>query len=154
MLPLARKEGLRVEELSDELMVYDVDRHKAHCLSPIAALVWRHCDGQKTIEEISAALRSGGVRVDEEMVWTALHRLGKRDLLQEKIVLPKNAILSSRRNLMRKILAAGGVYAVLTTTIFAPTPARAKSGDRGHEDNHDQNENRQNDDGQGENDQG
>ena len=154
MLPLARKEGLRVEELSDELMVYDVDRHKAHCLSPIAALVWRHCDGQKTIEEISAVLRSSGVRVDEEMVWTALHRLEKRDLLQEKIVLPKNAILSSRRNLMRKILAAGGVYAVLTTTIFAPTPARAKSGDRGHEDNHDQNENRQNDDGQGENDQG
>src|SRR5205823_3996609 len=119
--------------------------------SPIAALVWRHCDGQKTIEEISAALRSGGVRVDEEMVWTALHRLGKRDLLQEKVVLPKNAILSSRRDLMRKILAAGGVYAVLTTTIFATTPARAKSGGRGHEDD-DQNENGQNDDGQGEND--
>src|SRR5439155_26168802 len=95
MLPLARREALRVEELSDELMVYDVDRHKAHCLSPIAAMVWRDCDGRKTVEEISAGLQRNGVKADEEMVWTVLHRLGKWDLLQERIALPEDAIRSS-----------------------------------------------------------
>jgi len=133
MLPLARREGLRVEELSDELMVYDVDRHKAHCLSPLAAMVWRYCEGRKTVEEIPAGLQRNGVKADEEMVWTVLHRLGKRALLQERIALPEDAIRSSRRELMRKIFAAGGIYAVLITTIFALTPACAKSGSRGHE---------------------
>src|SRR5437762_990009 len=114
MLPLARREGLRLEELSDELMVYDVDRHKAHCLSPIAAMVWRDCDGRKTVEEISAGLQRNGVKADEEMVWTVLHRLGKRDLLQEKFALPEDAIRSSRRDLMRKIFEAGGKCVVLT----------------------------------------
>ncbi|MEJ7826475.1 MAG: PqqD family peptide modification chaperone, partial [Solirubrobacteraceae bacterium] len=44
-LPLARSEGLVVEELGDEILVYDLDVKNAHCLSPTAARVWRLCDG-------------------------------------------------------------------------------------------------------------
>src|SRR6266571_4556339 len=36
--PLARKEGLVVKEVSGEVLLYDLDRDKAHCLNQTAAL--------------------------------------------------------------------------------------------------------------------
>lgn len=37
-LPAVRHEGLIVQELSDEVLIYDLDRDKAHCLNPTADL--------------------------------------------------------------------------------------------------------------------
>ena len=42
MKPRARTEGLVVTELPDELLVYDLERHRAYCLNPTAALVFKH----------------------------------------------------------------------------------------------------------------
>ena len=58
MKPHARKEGLVVKELPDELLVYDLERHRAHCLNPTAALVWKHSDGQTSVEEIATLLHA------------------------------------------------------------------------------------------------
>ena len=44
--PLARSEELVIEELGDELLVYDERTQRAHCLSATAARVWRACDGK------------------------------------------------------------------------------------------------------------
>jgi Coenzyme PQQ synthesis protein D (PqqD) len=140
MLPLARTDRLRVEQLSNELVIYDFDRHKAHCLGPVAALVWRACDGRNTAKKISSSLKKQGLLVDEEMTWMVLHRFGKLHLLHQQVALPKNAVSSSRRELLRKALAAGGVCLLLTTTICAPTSARARSdspsGDKGRDAGH------------------
>jgi hypothetical protein len=136
MLPLARKEGLHVEELPDELMVYDVERQKAHCLSPAAASVWRSCDGQTTAHQLSLRLRDQGIHADEEMVWMILHRLSKLDLLAQKVTLPENAIFSTRRALMKKVAAAGGMLLLLTATVAAPAAAQAKSGGEHHKHHH------------------
>jgi hypothetical protein len=131
MLPVARTEKLHVEQLPDELIVYDTARQKAHCLSPAAASVWRNCNGQRTAEDISVQLQKEGIGADKEMVWMILHRLSKLNLLVERIVLPEDAILSSRRDLIKKVAVAGGMLAVLTATIAAPTVARASSGGSG-----------------------
>ncbi len=128
MFPIARNNGLRVEPLSDELLVYDIDRHKAHCLSPTAAFVWQSCDGHTSIEGISARLQGRGIQVDREIVWVVLDRLSKLDLLQEKIKTEDAAINSTRRELIRKMAVAGGLAFLMTATIFAPTAARAASG--------------------------
>ena len=55
--PFARKrEGhLVIDELPDEVLVYDLDRHKAHCLNQTAALVWQHCDGKMAIARWESA---------------------------------------------------------------------------------------------------
>ena len=37
--PKARTDGLLVEEMDGETLVYDLDTHGAHCLNPAAALV-------------------------------------------------------------------------------------------------------------------
>ena len=130
MLPVARKEGLHIEELPDEVMVYDTVRHKAHCLSPAAAHVWRNCNGERTAHDLSVEVQKQGISADEEMVWMILHRLSRLDLLSEKVTLPEDAILSSRRALIKKVAAAGGMLILLTATIGAPTPAQARSGPR------------------------
>ena len=42
MLPVRRAEGLIVQEVAEETVVYDQKGHRAHCLNKTAALVWRH----------------------------------------------------------------------------------------------------------------
>ena len=53
MLPKARQERLTTQVLPDETLVYDHERHKAHCLNVTAALVWRHCDGHTSLDELA-----------------------------------------------------------------------------------------------------
>jgi hypothetical protein len=45
---------LVINELTDEVLVYDLKRDKAHCLNQTAAAVWKLCDGQRTVAEIAA----------------------------------------------------------------------------------------------------
>ena len=52
-LPNARREGLIVEELAEETLVYDLDTHRAHSLNSSATLVWRHCDGRTSVSEMA-----------------------------------------------------------------------------------------------------
>jgi len=55
--PKAREEGLIVEPLDDELLVYDTQSYRSHALNPTAAPVWRHCDGRISLPELA---RSSG----------------------------------------------------------------------------------------------
>lgn len=125
-LPEAREEGLIVEELQDELLVYDLERHKAHCLKGTTALIWRDCDGRTSVREITARLRKAlKTPIDEDIVWVALHRLGKANLLQKRVTLPKEiAASSSRRDMMKKVAALGGISVI---SLVVPTAADAAS---------------------------
>src|ERR1051326_9112162 len=97
LLPRARKNGLAMEQIEDELLVYDLDRNKAYCLNRTAALVWQHCNGRTSPAEMAKLLRKKlGVKVegkadgkvDERAVWYALDQLSCDRLLDEKIALP------------------------------------------------------------------
>lgn len=54
--PLARAEGLIVEDLGEEVLVYDLESDRVHCLTPTAARVWRACDGQTVASGLAATL--------------------------------------------------------------------------------------------------
>src|SRR5262245_18504542 len=43
--PRAKTSELVVKKVGEELLVYDLARHKAHSLNRVAAAVWRACDG-------------------------------------------------------------------------------------------------------------
>jgi hypothetical protein len=125
--PRARKEGLLVQELSDEVLVYDLERHKAHCLNPTAALVWKNCDGRTSIREMARLLeKSTGTSADEEIVWCALNQLKKFRLLTEANDFPVGVERISRRALIRRVGTAA-VLLPLITTIAAPTAEAAAS---------------------------
>jgi hypothetical protein len=56
--PTRRTSGLVVKTVRDEVLVYDLDRHRAHSLNPVAAAVWRSCDGARDLPALAAAARA------------------------------------------------------------------------------------------------
>lgn len=119
--PCARKDGLLVQELANEVLVYDLERHKAHCLNPTAAQIWKHCDGRTSVAQMTRLLeKSLGTGVDEDVVWCALNQLEKDHLLEDKVAWPVGMERISRRELVRRVGVAA-VLLPLITTIAAPT---------------------------------
>jgi Coenzyme PQQ synthesis protein D (PqqD) len=119
--PHARKEGLVIQELPDELLIYDLNCHKAHCLNQTAAFVWKHCDGKTTVPEIAARLRKEfDATGDEALVWLALDQMEQSQLLREPIARPSNGKRTSRREVLRKAGLAATVGLPLISSILAP----------------------------------
>jgi hypothetical protein len=118
MRPLARSGGLVVRELPDELVVYDRERHQAHCLNRTAALVFRRADGRRTVEEIAALLGPGA---GEETVRAALDQLASAGLLDTGRTPPA----PSRREALRRVGLGAAVLAPVVASLLVPTPAEA-----------------------------
>lgn len=118
-VPMARKEGLLVETLPDEVLVYDLDRKEAHCLNYSAALIWRHCDGKRNVSEIAGVIsRHMNIAIDEDFVWYGLSHLSKTGLLEVDFARPDGQPNAARRNLIRKIGLAVSVPLVIS--VLAP----------------------------------
>ena len=125
-IPEMRKKGLVVQELSGEVLVYDRDRNKAHCLNSTAALVWNHCDGKTSVAQITRAIeREIKAPVDEDVIWLGVDQLSKTHLLQERARVPENKSGLSRREVMKRIGLAAAVALPVVTSIMAPTAAQA-----------------------------
>jgi hypothetical protein len=124
--PLARKDGLIIQQMPDETLVYDLESHKAHCLNRTAALVWQHCNGEMSVKEIARHLEVElKATVGEEVVYLALDQLGKDNLLEKRIPLPAQMGGLSRRELMRRAGLATAVALPFVISIIAPTAAQA-----------------------------
>jgi Coenzyme PQQ synthesis protein D (PqqD) len=123
-VPEARTEGLVVQHLTDEVLVYDQDRHKAHCLNYTAALVWKQCDGKTSVSQMATLLeKEFNTPVNEEVVWLALDQLAKTHLLNKRVRLPETGV--SRREVIRRIGLTAAVALPAVTSILAPTAAQA-----------------------------
>ncbi len=133
--PKTRKKNVLTRELGDELLIYDEDRHEAHCLNRTAGLVWKHCDGRTSIEQITARLVkefSGDLDtpIDERLVWYAVSQFKRDHLLEDKIEIPKAVLASVNGHLNRRqVIRALGLTAIvavpLVHSIVAPTAAQA-----------------------------
>jgi hypothetical protein len=124
-LPRARYDGLLVETVGEELLLYDRDSHIAHCLSPIAACVWRHCDGERDVTELAALTGAS-----EDLVTDALHELREKDLLDAEPQLLQSTVPGiSRREVVGRGVRLGAAVAAapLIVSATAATPAMAAS---------------------------
>jgi len=119
--PRARREGILIQELSDEVLVYDLEDHKAHCLNKMAAMVWERCDGNMTARAIALSVGDElNTEVDERIVWHALDELGKAQLLEKRIEPPEGKARVSRRELMRRAGIAAMIAIPVVSSILAP----------------------------------
>jgi hypothetical protein len=126
--PKRRQDGIRVEEFQGEVLVYDLERHSAHCLNGVAVAVWRLADGRSSVDQIAHRIANeyGGDR-DEALVWRALEELAGASLLDTP--LPSAAVDTDRRRLVGQLGWAAAIPLVLS--IAVPTPAFAQSGPTG-----------------------
>jgi hypothetical protein len=124
-LPRARRDGLLEETVGEELLLYDRDSHTAHCLSPIAACVWRHCDGEHNATELAELAGAS-----ESIVADALHELREKHLLDAEPELMQSTIPGvSRREAISRAARYGAAAAAgsLIVSATAATPAMASS---------------------------
>jgi hypothetical protein len=125
---LARKTDIVVQEMPEEVLVYDLKSHKAHCLNKSAAFIWEHCDGQTTVADLTKLMSEEfKTPVDESLVWHAIERLGKANLLAKKMSRPNGVTFRSRRAMLGKLGTAALLSVPVVMSITSPVAAAAAS---------------------------
>lgn len=126
--PKSLQNDIIIQELADELLIYNTKTNRAHCLNQTARLIWDECDGAKTISEISRAVsRRTGAKVGEDLIWFAVERFKQDGLLAnaDEVILPE--VNYSRREAVRRVGLAAVVALPAVTSIVAPSAAMALS---------------------------
>jgi hypothetical protein len=121
MKPVARRRGLVVRDLPGEVLVYDTDTHRAHCLNRTAGTIFRHADGTRTVGDLVALV--GGDGADEGVVRGAIADLAEAGLLEEEAA--SSASVLSRREVVRRVGIGAAVLLPAVVSVLAPTPAGA-----------------------------
>ncbi len=123
-VPVARKEGLVIQEMPDEVLVYDLDTNKAHCLNQTAAFVWKSCDGRNSVADITKLVGdNSGNAVPEDLVWLAIDQLSEKNLLANNLKANFNG--STRREVIKKIGLAAVIGIPVIASLTAPTSVLA-----------------------------
>jgi hypothetical protein len=123
-LPIARTEKIVIQELENEVLIYDLNLDKAYCLNETSATIWQLCDGSKTVPEISQAVsKKFGATASDDMVWLALEQLKKDQLISNEFQSTFSGL--SRRAAIRKMGLASAIALPTIISIIAPTSACA-----------------------------
>lgn len=123
-VPVARKQGLVVQEMPEEVLIYDLDTNKAHCLNDTAAFVWKSCDGKNSVADIAKMFASDkGKPIPEDLVWFAIEQLNDKKLLSSEIA--TNFKGQNRREVIKKIGLASMIALPIVASLAAPTSVLA-----------------------------
>lgn len=128
LLPLARREGLVIKEVDDEVLVYDLERDQAHCLNASAALIWQLCDGKTSIAQMATTFgQESNARPDPNLILLGLQDLRRNQLLEAAPSAGQSvaALGMSRREAVRRIGMGAAIALPLVISISAPTPVQA-----------------------------
>ncbi len=126
MRPVASNDRLLLRELAGELVIYDLERHEAHCLNRTAAFVFKQCDGRSSVAEIASRLQAEfGRPAGEDLVWQALEQLDGARLLAHIPTRTPEPSGFSRRDVVRRVGLGLAVAVPVVSSILVPTPAEA-----------------------------
>jgi hypothetical protein len=127
--PVSRKADIVVQELGNEVLIYDLKIHKAFSLNETSALVWQACNGNRTINEISAQISAQlNSPVNEEFVWLALEQLKKENLIENEAEVSAPFEGMSRREVIRKVALTSLIALPIVSSLVAPMAVHAQSG--------------------------
>jgi hypothetical protein len=128
--PLARRDALVVKKIDNETLVYDTEAHAVHCLNENAALIWEHCDGKRSVDELSC-LFDGSADLSrsqkQQIIWIALNELSKSHLLAAPIQESSTMKGLSRRQMIKVAGIAAFAAIPIVSRMVAPTAAQAST---------------------------
>lgn len=116
--PLARTNGLVVQEVPNEVLVFDMETNEAHCLNETAAMVWKYCDGKTSVPQIAEILGEGKNSVSDDLIWLAIDQLNEHKLLEKEV--ETKFAGQSRREVLRKIGLASMIALPIIASMAAP----------------------------------
>jgi hypothetical protein len=124
--PVSRQGNIVVQELENEVLIYDLISNKAFCLNETSAAIWQMCDGTKTVSEISRAVGNKfKMPVSEDFVWLALDQFRKDKLIDNEFKSVFEGM--TRREVVRKVGFASMVALPVVASIVAPASVNAQS---------------------------
>jgi hypothetical protein len=126
-----RAEDLIVRQVGAETVVYDRRLHRAHCLGPLAAAVWRSYDVSLSTAEVARlASEAPGEVIDAAAVEVVLRRLERAGLVDGRTrrrdeaedAVHGTAARVARREALRRAAALTGLVVL---SLAVPSPAQA-----------------------------
>ena len=128
--PCVRDSGLVVQESKNESLVYDLEANRAFCLNETSSLIWRLCDGTRSVEEIVAEISDQySEPIRDELVLLALQQFAADDLLSDE---QSESFTShfdgvSRREVIRRIGYTSMIAIPVISSVVAPSSLMAQS---------------------------
>ena len=127
--PQAKTDNLVVQDLSNEVLIYNLENNKAYSLNETTTLVWQNCDGTKDISAIAKELEKKlNQNIPDELVWLALDSLKNENLVSFAKATPSVLAGFNRREAIKRVGFATLAALPLLTSVMAPTAAHAQSG--------------------------
>src|SRR5215212_9073386 len=97
-LPRARKDGLVLQTIADEVILYDPKSDETHLLNQTAALVWNGADGKHSISALAMKVAlATNTAPNEELVLYTLAQLQRKGLLVQDVETPTAALMTRRQ---------------------------------------------------------
>ncbi len=128
LLPIARQSDIIVQNLDNELLIYNLKTNQAYSLNETSALIYQLCDGNRTIDqivdEVNKQLKH---KVNTDFVWYAIYHLQQNDLISETKPMKSGFEGISRREAVRKVGLATLAVLPFITMVTAPKAAAASS---------------------------
>src|SRR6266550_2571452 len=114
----------------DGLHVFDHQQQQAYALNTTSALVWQHCDGQTTPEQLMELLRQNfnlSHAQAEQLTWLTLDELGKANLLEAEVARPRPLSSKLTRRQMLTTFATAGVALAVVPMVALVTAQAARA---------------------------
>lgn len=121
-LPKTRNKNIVIQEIGDEIMIYDLEINKAYCLNETSAIVYQNCDGKTDFAELQA-----NHSFPNEIIYLALDQFKKENLLEKKVEFLSPFKGLSRREVVKKIGFGSMIALPVIASIVAPTAINAAS---------------------------
>lgn len=119
-LPQARIKDIVVQNLGNEMLVYDLKTNKLYNLNETSAKVFNACNGETSFAELKTKYK-----FTDNLIYLALDELKANELLEDY---KSNHFAGlSRREVIKKVGLASMIALPLISVMVAPTAAHAQS---------------------------
>lgn len=122
-LPLVRNVDIVIQNVGQEVLIYDLKTHKTYNLNETAAIVYKACDGKTSVDKLKEKHK-----FTDEIIFLALEDFKRETLLADNSSFVSPFSGMSRREVIKKVGLASLIALPIISSIIAPTSAMAASG--------------------------
>ncbi len=122
-LPQAQIKDIILQEVENELLIYNLTTNKAYSLNSTAKLVYQSCDSKTSIAELAKRHN-----LNNDLIFLTLDELKKEDLLDDNSSYKSPFAGLSRREVVKKVGFTTLVALPIIASVVAPSAIMAQSG--------------------------